>query len=453
MAFLFSFLPFLPLVVSSALVTLSSGTFRGLAVNGTVRWLGIPYAQPPLGSLRFEVPIPISRPVEGIQDALNFSYACPQPLPTARFSEDCLYLNVWRPQQTSSTAKLPVLVWIHGGAYNIGTASDPTLDGTRIVTRSIAIGKPIILVTINYRVNTFGFLASSHVPLGNLNIGLQDQRAAFEFVQDNIAEFGGDREKVTVGGQSAGAGSVEAHILFPASRSLFRAAIMDSSTGPFKSSPPPSTYDEPGKPFNALLKATGCSANSTAVTCLKAVPSEILMNISNTFISSTLNHQLWQPTIAPGSFVHVRASAKIALGDFVHVPMIAGTNLNEGTSFSTSLFGLGLSGSAEVTAFEQFVKASNIDESKITQDTLDEIVHAYPANTEQLSFSTGDSLFDRAAAWYGDSMFLAPRRRFTAAAAKLQPVFTYFFTEFVPGDSPALGGTWASRVLRFSKRF
>ena len=88
------------------------------------------------------------------------------------------------------------------------------------------------------------------------------------------------------------------------------------------------------------------------------------------------------------------------------------------------------------------MKASKIDESNITQDTLDEIAHVYPANTEQLSFSTGDSLFDRAAAWYGDSMFLAPRRRFTAAAAKLQPVFTYFFTEFVPGDSPKLGGTW-----------
>jgi carboxylesterase type B len=95
MAFLFSFLPFLPLIASfeSALVTLSSGSFRGLAVNGTVRWLGIPYAQPPLGSLRFEAPVPISRPVEGIQDAMNFSYACPQPLPT-RSSEDCLYLNV-----------------------------------------------------------------------------------------------------------------------------------------------------------------------------------------------------------------------------------------------------------------------------------------------------------------------------------------------------------------------
>lgn len=109
-----------------------------------------------------------------------------------------------------------------------------------------------------------------------------------------------------------------------------------------------------------------------------------------------------------------------------------------------------MSGSAQVAAFEQFVKASQIDASKIVQDTLDEIVRAYPANTEQLPFSTGDSLFDRAAAWYGDSMYLAPRRRFTAAAAKLQPVFTYFFTEFVPGDSPKLGGTWALCISDFN---
>ena len=111
-----------------------------------------------------------------------------------------------------------------------------------------------------------------------------------------------------------------------------------------KSSPPPSTYDEPGRPFNALLKATGCPADSTAVTCLKAVPSEVhfllfgsafsliylqrLINISNSLITSTLNHQLWQPTIAPGSFAPVRASAKIASGDFVHIPMIAGTNVS-----------------------------------------------------------------------------------------------------------------------------
>ncbi|KAI0303618.1 alpha/beta-hydrolase [Multifurca ochricompacta] len=432
-------LQLVPLTVSSPLVDLSSGTFRGLTVNGTDRWLGIPYAQPPVGSLRFKAPLPISRPAEGIQDALQFSHACPQPPSTAPISEDCLYLNVWRPQKISSAAKLPVLVWIHGGAFNLGSASDPAYDGTRIVNRSMTIGKPIIMVTINYRVNTFGFLASSHVPLHDLNSGLQDQRVALKFVQENIAKFGGDPRKVTIWGQSAGAGSVEAQILYPAPQHLFRAAIMDSLTGPFKSSPPPSTYDEPGKPFDALLNATGCSAGSAAVACLQAVPSQTLVNISNSLIVSTLNHQLWQPTIAPGSFAPVRASAKIASGDFLHVPVIVGTNQNEGTSFSTTLFGLGLSGNAEDTAFERFVRASQIDESKITQDTLEEILGYYPANTKQLLFSTGDSLFDRAAAWYGDSMFLATRRRFTAAAARVQPVFTYFFTEFIPDDSPKLG--------------
>jgi len=246
--------------------------------------------------------------------------------------------------------------------------------------------------------------------------------------------------------QSAGAGSVEAHILYPASRSLFRAAIMDSLTGPFKNSPPPSTYDKPGRPFDALLKATGCPAGPNAVSCLQAVPSEALINVSNSLITSTLNHQLWEPTIAPGSFASVRASVKIASGDFLNVPVIAGTNLNEGTSFSTTLFGLSLSGSAEDAAFEKFVRATQIDESKITQDVLNDILEFYPANTKQLPFSTGDSLFDRAAAWYGDNMFLAARRLFAVAAAKQQPVFSYLFTEFLSGNSPQLGVFHASEL-------
>jgi len=116
---------------SPLLIHLSSGTFRGLTVNGTDRWLGIPYAQPPVGPLRFKAPLAISPPSPGIQDASHLSHACPQPTTTLSISEDCLYLNVWRPQNTSSIAGLPVMVWIHGGAYNIGSASDPAFDGTR----------------------------------------------------------------------------------------------------------------------------------------------------------------------------------------------------------------------------------------------------------------------------------------------------------------------------------
>ncbi|KAI0067181.1 alpha/beta-hydrolase [Artomyces pyxidatus] len=428
-------------------VKLNIGTFSGVTTNGTDRWLGIPYAQPPVGSLRFKAPVPIVTPFQGVQDALQFGNACPQPAdpglgaPTA---EDCLFLNVWRPQNTSTQAKLPVLVWIHGGVYNTGSVSTPRTTG--IVSRSVQTGKPLILVTINYRLNTFGFLASVHVPLADLNSGLQDQRAAFTFVQENIAKFGGDPTKVTIWGQSAGAGSVEAQILFPSARRLFRAAIMDSLTGPFKNSPPPSTFDQPGQPFDLILNATGCAAGPSAFTCLQQAPFEPLATFSNSKVSATLNHQFWEPTIAPGSFSPVRASVKIASGDFLHIPIIAGTNLNEGASFSSSLLGLNLTGTAQDAAFDQFVKASVIDQTKITGDVLDNIHSLYPANTPTLPFSTGDSLFDRASAWYGDNMFLAARRRFVASAAKFQPVFSYHFREFIPGNSPTFGVAHASEL-------
>ncbi|KAI0322533.1 Alpha/Beta hydrolase protein [Amylostereum chailletii] len=110
-------------------VILSTGTFRGLTTpNGTDRFLGVPYAQPPVGNLRFKAPVAITTPFPGIQDALQFGSACPQPPRTslgAPIGEDCLFLNVWRPINTTSDSKLPVLVWIHGGVYNTGASSDP----------------------------------------------------------------------------------------------------------------------------------------------------------------------------------------------------------------------------------------------------------------------------------------------------------------------------------------
>ncbi|TBU54913.1 alpha/beta-hydrolase [Dichomitus squalens] len=467
---------FCGVLVSSALLLLSStsaspvsdplvihtpsGTFRGVATaNGTEQWLGIPFAQPPIGSLRFKAPVPFINRSTSIQDASTFGNACPQVPSTslgAPQSEDCLFLNVFRPSNVSTSEKIPVLFWIHGGAFMQGAASDPEYNPTFIIQRSVATGKPIIFVSTNYRLNTFGFLASRHVPPSDLNVGLQDQTAALEFVQHNIAAFGGDPEKVTIWGQSAGAGSVEAHVLFQSSTKLFRAAMFDSSTGPFKTAPSPSTYDESGKPYERLVNLTGCPSGPQSFACLRSLPFETLQNVTVAMTNEVLNQQLWQPTVGPaGSFVSERPSQRIASGNFLHVPILAGTNLNEGTTFSQSVRNLSVPSSEEDAAFDTFIQELLIDPSTVTQDVYDTINTLYPANDSSLGapFNTGDSLYDRAEAWYSDNMFLSPRRLLFNKAASLQPLFGYFFAEFIPGQDPSLGVFHASELILLFGQF
>ncbi|KDQ24812.1 hypothetical protein PLEOSDRAFT_1078816 [Pleurotus ostreatus PC15] len=415
--------------------------------NITDKWLGIPYAQAPEGALRFKAPRPISKRSNALRDASKFGNVCPQPASGnlgAPVSEDCLFLNVWRPQGANSRSKLPVLVWIHGGSFATGASSSPNFDPTRIIQHSVQIGKPIAFASVNYRLNTFGFLAGTDVPPEDLNAGLLDQRLALAFLRNNIAAFGGDPAKVTIWGQSAGAGSVQTHVLFPPTQPLFRAVIANSATGPIKNAPPPSTYSLPGKPFTRLLAATGCSSGGGAVACLQ----KVLFNISNSMVRSTLNDQLWEPTVHPQSFFNERPSQRVLSGRFLHVPYLSGTNVNEGATFTGSVRNLNLTGEAQDAALDNLIDHLVIDNSSLTGDVFNGIHALFRENDPTLGapFNTGDSLFDRAEAWYTAQNYIGPRRLFFEAGSSRQPMFAYYFREFIPGNDPSLGVFHASEL-------
>lgn len=185
---------------------------------------GIPYAQPPVGDLRWAAPLPLAA-WTGIRQATAFGAVCPQEGASATESEDCLFLNVWTPRSAvDRDRRLPVMVFIHGGAFLFGAGSLPVYDGAYL-----AAAGDVVVVTLNYRLGALGFLATSELGLTG-NYGIKDQRLALRWVAENIRAFGGDPAKVTLFGESAGAMSVGLHLFsIPANRGRFRAAIMESN--------------------------------------------------------------------------------------------------------------------------------------------------------------------------------------------------------------------------------
>ena len=210
-------------------VTTPGGEVRGTVDGDGARFLGIPYAAPPIGSLRWAPPAPVA-PWSGVRDATTHSPAAWQPvggpldglvpgMGSAHQGDDHLSVNVWTPSVEGSA---PVLVWIHGGAFSIGSSSLPVYDGRRLAT---ATGS--VVVSLNYRLGAFGFLLIDD-PDATANVGLLDQVAALEWVRGSIAAFGGDPTRVTVFGESAGGGSVLSLLSMPRAVGLFRSAIVQS---------------------------------------------------------------------------------------------------------------------------------------------------------------------------------------------------------------------------------
>ena len=213
----------------AAIAETTAGKIEGTEEDGLCVFRGVPYAAPPLGELRFRPPQP-PEPWDGVRATQTFSPIAPQvsnpvledllptPDPPQPQSEDCLYLNVWTPGLSGSR---PVMVWIHGGAFTIGSGSEEYYDGANLAVRG-----DVVIVTINYRLGAFGFV---NLPaLGETNFGMRDQIAALKWVQDNIANFGGDPGNVTIFGESAGGMSVGSLMASPEAAGLFHKAIPQS---------------------------------------------------------------------------------------------------------------------------------------------------------------------------------------------------------------------------------
>ena len=310
--------------VSAPTASLRDGLLQGRQAEGLAVFQGIPFAAPPVGALRWREPQPVQA-WNGVRKADTTAASCMQKpdMPvsaggtTGALSEDCLYLNVWTPT-TDPMGKLPVMVWIHGGALVYGSGNVPLYDGTALAQRGA------VVVTINYRMGALGFFTHPAID-GNraaatANYGLLDQIAALRWVRDNIAAFGGDPGNVTVFGESAGAQSVLALYTSPLARGLFQKGIAQSPYGI-----PSHTRAHAREVSMQVATAVGAAGASATAAELRAVPAERFFALGDK-----------GPTLAPGFILGDSALPQSILQAFqkkqqARVPLIIGSNSDEAT--------------------------------------------------------------------------------------------------------------------------
>ena len=406
-------------------VTIANGTLQGTTDStGITSFKGIPYAQPPVGDLRWKEPQP---PLDwmGVRMAYKFG---PQAMQRYVFtdmqfrsngkSEDCLYLNVWSPAKKAN-AGLPVLVYFYGGGFMAGDGSEYRYDGESLAQ------KGIVTVTINYRLGIFGFLAhpdltkeSPHHSSGNY--GLMDQHAALLWVQKNIAAFGGDPNKVTIAGESAGSMSVSAQVASPLSKGLFRGAIAESGAELGNLSPISLAAAEQ----NGVKFAQ--SINATSIADLRKIPSDSLLKISSFFrTSSTVD----------GYFLPETPTAIMLAGNQMHVPLLAGWNSAEVDYHSV----LG----KDSTTIANYKKALQ----NFYGAHADEVFNAYPAANDTEVMRAATNLASDRFIVYSTWKFIDLQSKTSG-----KPVYRYRFARMRPltvdgkPNGNAMGASHASEI-------
>ena len=319
-------------------VATTCGVVEGFTHNGVSRWRSIPYAEPPVGSLRFRAPQP-ARPWRGIRQCHSFANCAPQQrmytaIGLGKYqprSEDCLTLNVVAPEQPSD-GPLPVMVFIHGGAYILGSSATPIYDGASIARRGA------VFVSVNYRLGALGCMDMSSLstdehPIES-NLFLRDLVLALEWIRDNIAGFGGDPDSVTIFGESAGAHAVVTLLAVPAARDLFRQAIAESPPAALTRSP------EVAARFADRFAGLIGARRSDAAHALMSAPPAALVHALDTLIALNTADMSGTFPVGPSygdDVLPVLPFEAMRAGHAHPGPLIVGTNANEGRLFTRFL--------------------------------------------------------------------------------------------------------------------
>ncbi|CZT41728.1 related to cholinesterase [Rhynchosporium secalis] len=455
------------------IVQLESAKVVGSSFFGIDSFKGIPYAQPPVGQLRLKPPQPLSKNL-GTIFATGIPKACPQFLTSTNSAnvpidivtelsntgafqalsnagEDCLTVNVQRPSSAKAGSKLPVVFWMYGGAFEFG--STQTYDASEFISTSVAQKKDVIYVSVNYRLGGFGWLGGKQIKKdGSSNLGFLDQRAGLQWVADNIAQFGGDPDKVTIWGESAGSISVFGQMALYGGdytykgKPLFRAAIMDSGSitpaAPIDSPRPQGIYD-------AVVKEAGCSGSADTLACLRSIDYLTFLR-ATTSVPGTFDYQSVSLSYVPrpdGKVLTASPEVIAMNGQFAQVPFIIGDQEDEGTLFSQA--------QSNLTTTEELVNyLADVFFHEPSRATVEALVATYPDDPSAGSpFNTGPlnniyPQYKRLAAILGDAVFTLTRRVFLSAANNVHPNvpnWSYLSSYFY--GTPILGTFHASDIL------
>lgn len=425
-AILFTILAALTLSATAAdRVKTANGVLEGTGrqQNTGVRiFRGVPFAQPPTGDLRWREPQPMKN-WQGVKQAKSFGQRCVQApvfgdmgFRSAEMSEDCLYLNVWTPAG-SDRERLPVLVYFYGGGFVAGSGDEPRYDGESMAA------KGIVVVTINYRLGVFGFLAHPELTResprkASGNYGLLDQTAALRWVRQNIAAFGGDPRRVTIAGESAGSMAVSAQMASPLSKDLIAGAIGESGSmmGNAISAVPLSKSEQVGVKFASTLGASSLAA-------LRAMTSDRLLEEAAKGGAASAQRFL---TTIDGYFFPEEPAAIYASGRQAKVPLLVGWNSEE-ASWTSLLRGQ----EPTLVNYEKAVREQ-------MGDRADEAMKLYPAsNREEVIASATDLAGDRFIGYSTWKWFDLHSK--TGGS----PVYRYFYTHPRPPMRPEMGNVSA----------